>query len=344
MFNNENFLDKQLNVVNILKRVTEEQIFSYYIPGLIINTVFCSPLRKDTKPSFSVFEGRSGCRFKDHATGESGNCIDFVQKKFNCTFGEALNIINNDMGLQLQGKNLTSKAIVACLDENLPKVQKVAQREKALIRISRRNWDFRDKQFWNTQYGVSKATLEKFNVIPVSYYWLNEFRFTPKELCYAYSFGNYCYKLYFPQAVNEFRFIYNGDESVVQGITHIDIHTEFIVITKSLKDVMVLYELGIPSVAPQAESILLDENTVNYLTSAGAKLYTLYDYDNAGIHLAWLSRKYYNTTPLFLSGGAWKRKLGYRGAKDISDYIKLYGKTETIRLIEQVRAQIHLPS
>jgi hypothetical protein len=60
------------------------------------------------------------------------------------------------------------------------------------------------------------------------------------------------------------------------------------------------------------------------------------DYDNSGIHLAWMMRKLYNIQPLFFTDKLWNRKGGYKGAKDISDYRKLYGYEQTKQLIEQL--------
>ena len=41
-----------------------------------------SPFREDHRPSFSVFD--AGARFKDHATGEAGDVIDFLKLALEC--------------------------------------------------------------------------------------------------------------------------------------------------------------------------------------------------------------------------------------------------------------------
>ena len=61
------------------------------------------------------------------------------------------------------------------------------------------------------------------------------------------------------------------------------------------------------------------------------------DYDNTGIHLAWQMRKLYNIKPLFFTEGLWKRKQGYKGCKDSSDFRKLFGKDELKNLINDNR-------
>ena len=45
-----------------------------------------SPFREDTNPSFSVFD--DGRKFKDHATGESGDAIDFLARARNLSLAE----------------------------------------------------------------------------------------------------------------------------------------------------------------------------------------------------------------------------------------------------------------
>jgi hypothetical protein len=47
-----------------------------------------SPFRPDNKPSFSVFQ--DGQRFRDHATGDAGTVIDFIQRALDMTLNEAI--------------------------------------------------------------------------------------------------------------------------------------------------------------------------------------------------------------------------------------------------------------
>lgn len=56
-----------------------------------------------------------------------------------------------------------------------------------------------------------------------------------------------------------------------------------IVITKSLKDIMVLYELGIPAIAPISENCYLTEAQHNKLVKRFDKVVLFYDNDRAGI-------------------------------------------------------------
>jgi hypothetical protein len=56
----------------------------------------CSPLRPDRSPSFSVFD--NGQRFKDFATGESGDVFDFVARVRNCSVASAIAFVRDRVG------------------------------------------------------------------------------------------------------------------------------------------------------------------------------------------------------------------------------------------------------
>ena len=61
---------------------------------------------------------------------------------------------------------------------------------------------------------------------------------------------------------------------------------DFLVITKSLKDVMALYEFGIPAIAPCSENLFLTEAQYNKVKSKFKHIYLLYDLDLPGIRAA----------------------------------------------------------
>lgn len=57
---------------------------------------------------------------------------------------------------------------------------------------------------------------------------------------------------------------------------------DYVVITKSLKDVMVLYEFGIPAIAPISENCYLTEAQHAKLVRRFKHVVLLYDNDRAG--------------------------------------------------------------
>ncbi|MBL9116697.1 MAG: hypothetical protein JNJ83_16940 [Verrucomicrobiaceae bacterium] len=55
-----------------------------------------SPFREERKPSFSVFD--DGRRFRDHASGDAGTVIDFIQLALNVPLNEALDWARKQCG------------------------------------------------------------------------------------------------------------------------------------------------------------------------------------------------------------------------------------------------------
>lgn len=61
---------------------------------------------------------------------------------------------------------------------------------------------------------------------------------------------------------------------------------DFLVITKSLKDVMALYEFDIPAIAPCSENLFVTEAQYNRLKNKFKKIFLLYDLDIPGVQAA----------------------------------------------------------
>ena len=58
---------------------------------------------------------------------------------------------------------------------------------------------------------------------------------------------------------------------------------EYLVVTKSLKDVMTLYNLGIPAIAPISENCFLSEAQYHRLKERFKHIILLYDNDRPGL-------------------------------------------------------------
>lgn len=82
---------------------------------------------------------------------------------------------------------------------------------------------------------------------------------------------------------------------MLQGAHILPKSGEFIVITKSLKDVMVLYNYNIPSIAPISENCFVSEVVYNKLTKRFKYCICLYDNDLAGLNAMQRIRKAFPT-------------------------------------------------
>lgn len=97
-----------------------------------------------------------------------------------------------------------------------------------------------------------------------------------------------------------------------------------------MKDVMLLYELGIPAIAPCSENLFLTEKQYNALRPNFKYCIVLYDNDYAGItNLRAIKKQYPEVTCTCIP-----RKYH---SKDISDFYKAHGKRKTIELINKAK-------
>lgn len=310
----------------ILNRVSEEQIMEHYLGIPIQKGLFRSPLRRDDKPTCSFYRDRRGrLIMKDFSGAFSGDAFAVVMEKFQCSYYMALQIIANDFGI-IRRKDLT---------KHRPKIEysgiKFEEKESAKIQIQTREFNEKELNWW-LSYGITKQTLEKFRVYPVDKAWLNNHLFyqnIDNKLVFGYyggiKDGNELWRLYFSQR-KSYKFISNWKSNQIQGIHMIPKEGgEYIVVTKSLKDCMCLYEFGIPAIAPCSENLFLTNEQYAGLCKLYKRVYLLYDNDLPGIHAM---NKFHKEHPNLIC-----LKLNRNDAKDISDYRKAFGYKKTLDLI-----------
>lgn len=264
----------------ILSKVSDYQIFAYYIPDMELSTAICSPLRNDGVPSFSVFyaSGLDKLLFRDFATKEKGDCFVFVSKLFSIDYYQALQRVAYDFGLVKESLSADQKKKI------LPKHKDYKKIKHVHIGIKHQDFTLKDIRYWKT-FGISVDTLARYNVFSCKYIFINDSIIAvdnAKSPAYAYlehKDGKYTYKIYQPFN-KEQRFISNVDKSVWQGWTQLPERGNKLIITKALKDVMAITEVtGIPAVAMQAETTDPKPHIIDQLKSRFKKVYLLYDND-----------------------------------------------------------------
>lgn len=130
----------ELNKELILSKISEEEILSFYgVP--IQKGLFCSKLRKDAKPTVSVFRNKKGrIMVHDFGDGSYYDCFGYVQALFQVSYYTALNIIANDFGIIEKIK----------LVKNKPKLEyhgeKVEEKSTARINVELRDFNEKDLQ------------------------------------------------------------------------------------------------------------------------------------------------------------------------------------------------------
>lgn len=303
-------LDKEF----ILSKVSEYELFATYLgfkPE--IGKLYISPLRKDSKPSFSLYVNRTGTlRYKDFGTSESGDCFDFISKLSNeKSFAKVLSdIYKSDIKHNLTIKNSPPL---------LPKIEK-------RLGINKMSFNKEGLDYWK-QYGIDRKTLDYFQVAQVKNIFVNS------ELVGTYQKGNpiFAYfiydrlKIYKPLENKFSRFYTDCNKNYIQGWKQMDSSKDVLFITKALKDVMVLHNLGYTAIAPNGEGYDLPAKAIKYIKTNFKRIIVLYDRDTAGITNARKLVKQYELDFMFIPK-KWK-------TKDISDFFQKYGRAETEKLI-----------
>lgn len=304
----------------LLEYNNEETYMSHYLGLPVKKGLYRSPLREDHKPTCSFYKGKR-LYFKDFATGECLTFENVVMKKYGCNYHEALKIIAKDFGI-IKGE----------IPKTIP-IQPIFKKKKnTIIQIQAKSFTKEELAWWK-QFGISKETLTKYRVYSCKTVFLNgniEYSYNPKCPCYGYYFGNddrELWKIYYPFR-KTFRFIGNISTTTIQGYKQLPKKSKLLVITKSMKDVMLLYSLGIAACAPQSETQFISNNILEEFKQRFKYIVLLFDNDETGIAFTnKIKHKYSWIVPMIIP-----RK--YK-AKDISDFYKIYGHDKTIALIKE---------
>src|SRR5688572_2268496 len=259
---------------NILKFVTQEQIFEAYL-GLPIDTgtFYANPLRLDKHPGCRYYyDGLGKLYFKDFAGKFHWDCFAVVQYKYGgIKFVEALRIIARDF--KLNGLTPTNNTV-----QYTP-----PPKEREVIKVSLREWEKEDLDYWK-QFNISLEILKRFNVHPCKALWMNRqyYKCKKNDPCYCYYFGKDLYKLYFPsRKKGENRFFQNISikDDMLQGLLQLPEKGDYLVITKSYKDVMSLASFGIPAVSVHSEYHVIKQEQYDRLHNRFPNIISLFDND-----------------------------------------------------------------
>jgi 5S rRNA maturation endonuclease (ribonuclease M5) len=314
----------------ILSKISEVDIFAYYCNSFKqLGVKFCSEIRQDKKPGVYIILWKGRLLYKDFAYPDHKfDCFGYVMAAYNVSFYSALRIIDNDFGLNLA----SSKEEMAFTKGYLGYQSKIKIENKkvTIIKKKSRPWKRKDADFWS-QYLISKKTLTKFAVSPISHYWINDSRFTCK-LSYAYKIGRK-YKIYSPY--EEVKWMSNTNSKQIQGYDQLPNKGDLCIIASSLKDVMCLFEMGISAVAMQSEMQLPLRSTIEELKQRFKQVAVFYDNDftnpnNPGQTMAKkICKEYYPMKNILIPDE-------YQ-LKDPSDYVAHFKQTKGLQTLIDIQ-------
>lgn len=288
----------------ILSKVTEYDIYAKYIGQFKVGMIYNSPFRKDKNPSFGIYYSKRTKQllFKDHGTGECGNVIKFVSLFTGKTeYNDILSDIVNKLNITNNTKLVSSKQYI--------------QPTETVIGVVRQEFTDVDINYWK-QFNISINTLKKFNVNSIKYYLCNGIvkgTYKRENPMYAYKVYNN-FKIYRPLADKYTKWRNNLTDYDIQGYEQLPQKGDILFITKSMKDVMCLHEMGYPAVSPSSESTFLPKDVLEQLKTRFKRIIILFDRDTSGVKR---SRKLSRETGLEAMFINKKFK-----AKDVSDAVK----------------------
>jgi hypothetical protein len=274
-----------LTVENVLKRITEYDVFRYYMKReFAINQVTYSPFRFESNPSFMVGNRNGYLYFIDFADSEKrGDCFDFVAHLYHLPgLYEALMMVDRDFGLGIlpghdTGEYKRIKATYKQPEEEMGK-------RYAVIQAITRKFTPEELSYWN-EYHQDIQDLRDNHIYSISKIYLNRKLFSMKdtELRFGYLYGSN-WKIYRPFSERKHKWLPNNVPiTTIEGKENLS-NDHPVFINKSKKDYMVIRKLYPYTCAVQNESIAcFSGENVAFLKMNSKKQILSFDSDVAGV-------------------------------------------------------------
>jgi len=277
----------------LFEYVSSYDIYCSFIgEDIKVGDFILSPIRRDNRPTFILFvpEDKDEVYFKDFAW-IGGNVFKFVklfalyQESINLkTHTDIIHYIDQRMGIGLFGTTIKKPIKRRVLD-------KTFYASKRVIKFKARKFTERDLMYWKS-FHITEETLKFFNVKSV-HKLLNEnnevvWTVSSRTLTFAYVVYNKI-KLYRPEEALDFKWRNTCPGHYIQGLKQMNDRksgNRKLIITKSLKDVMVFYEfLGdkYDMIAPHSETYIFTDTLLDYLYKKYDEIIIIYDFDLAGV-------------------------------------------------------------
>lgn len=297
-------------------KYSDETYFEHYLGFPVTKKLFTSVLRSDKKPTCSFYRNKNGdLIYKDFGTGDNFNFIGLVMEMFNLSYYQAINKIAADFGL-------IKTDIISVKAEIKESTSKILDTGPTYIQVTTKPFSKEELDWWN-KFGIEQELLDKYKVFSCEHVFINgrlSVSSTPNNYIFGYYFGTdngrELWKIYMPLR-KKFRFLNNISMDVLQGYEQLPESGPLLVITKSMKDSIVLKRLGIPAVAPNSEVLIISQEQMNEFHKRFKYIVFYWDRDYAGVTNLQKIRKTYPECAYFINPK--------NTAKDLSDCVEKFG-------------------
>lgn len=286
----------------IFQNFDEISIAEIFIKDRIkLNKAILSPFRDEKRASFSFYKHKMNGRlwWKDHSLGIHGNVVDLVKIMYGVDYKQALKIISENLHIPHSKISHSKRERII---ENKYIVKKLKFGDFEYYKLYNIEKEFLDL------YGI-KEVFSIYNKNRGYYSYIKE-----GQICYGYQLSDK-WKFNIPNSDN--RFFGNMTKDLILGIENIDFNNKILIITKSIKDVILLKQIGFNSIAFQSELIIPNSDYLGSIINHYQKVYILFDNDSTGINASNIFANEYGVIPLTIP---LKSK-----CKDITDISKMYG-------------------
>lgn len=312
---------KQNITREILKsKLGDENIFRYYFGEFEFNCAYHSIFRKDEKKSTGFYVSENGSIiYNDLTTGKKYDFVNFVMELFGLSFYKAIEHIAVDFGLLSGSKDHQKKPVIKPITQ-----QKV--KPKSVFTVKTRNFTQKDLIFWK-QFAITKKELVNNNIFSVKAFQSTEYVIVTQEneLKFAYLFKDEqeqgYFKIYSPNS-NDFKWCGNVPLNLPFGMETLKCTGDTLIITKSVKDCLVLRKFFPECIGLQNESkSSISKATLNALKKCYKNIIIFFDSDNPGKEAAKYYKENYNFETVFTPEDLYIQEK----IKDPGDFVAKYG-------------------
>lgn len=294
----------------------QESIMQYYLGREITPKLIRSPFREDKHPTCGFYYGKTGRLYlHDFATDEHMDCIEIVKRKYKLSFPKAIDFILADA-------------------DKFETEEKQDLNETKVLEYIPGNQDFT----YFLKLGIKSSTLKKYGVYTARAIYIDEqlfWRATEKNPIFIYQFPSGTFKAYRPMSKDrENKWKSNCSAQDIQGFHQLAPTGKILIITSSMKDVMVLHEMGFPAIAFQSEHIAsrgekakAAKEIIEQLKERYTHVLTLMDNDTTGKASALACKKAFDIDHIHLPDNL---------PKDISDHVASYGIRKSKKLMKKL--------
>lgn len=304
----------------MLIKNNDTDIFRHYFGDFKVSRAYPSIFRKDLKPSTTFFISPGGRVFYyDFGTGERIGAIEFVMKLFSIDRKAALLKINSEV------------------KRSSPTSQHIIKKLPTKLNVKVRNFLPEDLAYFS-QYNISQIELEHEEVYSVDEYLINGNRIQTKPgvlrfalIARHYENEDMAYvKIYSPNS-SPYKWVSNIPLWVPFGLNRLKCKSDTLIITKSVKDKIVLGKVFSDVIGLQSENIgAIRGEDMETLKSMYKHIKIAFDGDAPGRLASSTYADMYGVEEMLMPEHIYTES----GIKDYSDYIKRFGFEQFKELVK----------